>query len=143
MAETQTYAHHTRWDPIYHFFVVPVFLLSLIGGIVHLVRRPGLHAAWFLIFLAALCVLAVKARLYANKVQDRVIRLEQRLRLATLLSEPLRSSVSELTEEQLIGLRFASDAECPGLVQRALAEKLSRDVVKKAILNWQPDNFRV
>lgn len=76
-------------------------------------------------------------------MQDRVIRLEERLRLTQLLSEPLRSRIPELTEDQLVGLRFASDAEVPKLVERALKEKLSRKDIKQAIQNWRPDYWRV
>ncbi len=86
---------------------------------------------------------ALKIRLYALKVQDRVIRLEERLRLSSLCSEPLRSRLPELTEDQLIGLRFASDAEVPKLAERALSEKLSRADIKKAIQTWRPDYWRV
>jgi len=84
-----------------------------------------------------------KIRLYALKVQDRVIRLEQRLRLAIVLAEPLRSRIPELTEAQLIALRFASDAEVPKLAERALTEKLSQTDIKKAIQTWRPDYWRV
>jgi hypothetical protein len=82
-------------------------------------------------------------RLYALKVQDRVIRLEERLRLTQILQEPLRSRIPELTVDQLCGLRFASDAELPKLVERTLNEKLKRADIKKAIQNWRPDYWRV
>jgi len=142
MAE-QDFSHHTRFDPPFHFFILPVFAISLIAVIVHLVRRPGLHSAWMLVFALAAVAAVFKIRLYALKVQDRVIRLEERLRLATLLDPTLRPRIPELTESQLIGLRFASDAELPALAARALNEKLSREDIKKAVQHWRPDNWRV
>jgi hypothetical protein len=88
-------------------------------------------------------VFAGRTRSFVTHLQDRIIRLEERLRLSTVLQEPLRSRVTELTDSQLIGLRFASDAELPALVQRALDEKLSRRDIKKAIVEWRPDYARV
>ena len=152
MAENapQSYAHHTRWDPWFHFFVLPVFVLGLIMSLIHFFAhitegdfRDHVHAFLLILLAAALLVAVFKIRLYALKVQDRVIRLEERLRLTQLLSDPLRSRIPELTEGQLCGLRFASDAEVPKLVERTLNEKLSRKDIKQAIKTWRPDYWRV
>ena len=145
MAEkkAQTYANHVRWDPLFHFFVLPVFFLLALAGTVHFIWRPGLHSALMFIVAVALAIAVLKIRLYALRVQDRVIRLEERQRLASLLPEPLRSRIPELTVGQLVGLRFASDAEVAKLVERALSENLSREDIKKAIQTWRPDNLRV
>lgn len=140
---SQNYSNHTRYDPLFHFFILPVFAITLILAIVHLVRRPGLHSVWMLVVMVAAVVAVFKIRLYALKVQDRVIRLEERLRLASLLDESLRPRIVEFTESQLVGLRFASDAELPALAARALSEKLSRDAIKKAVQQWRPDDWRV
>jgi hypothetical protein len=139
----QTYANHARFDPLFHFFVIPVFALSTLAAVVLFLWHPSLHSAWRFVLLAAATVAVFKVRLYALRVQDRVIRLEERLRLASLLPEPLRLRIPEFTEDQLIALRFASDAEVPKLAERALAEKLSRADTKKAIQNWRPDYWRV
>jgi uncharacterized membrane protein YdbT with pleckstrin-like domain len=144
MAEAvQNYANHVRRDPLFHFFALPVFGVGLLAVIVRLIHHPQWHTAWLVVFLAAAVVAVLKSRLYALKVQDRIIRLEERLRLATLLPAPLRSRIGELSEEQLVGLRFASDAECAALAERALNEKLSRADIKKAVQNWRPDTWRV
>jgi hypothetical protein len=139
----QTFANHTRLDPLFHFVALPIFALSLIGGTIHLLWRPSFHTGSFFVISVAAVIALLKTRLYALKVQDRVIRLEERLRLATLLSEPLRSRIPELAEDQLIALRFASDAEVPKLVERVLSEKISRADIKKAIQTWRPDYWRV
>jgi len=148
--QPQTFANHTRWDPLFHFFIVPIFALALILTLFHFFYHFGhndfhenFHAFLLIVLAIALVTLVLKTRLYSLKVQDRVIRLEERLRLTQLLSEPLRSRIPELTEGQLIGLRFASDAEVAKLAERALNEKLSRKDIKKAIQNWRPDYWRV
>jgi Family of unknown function (DUF6526) len=152
MAETkpQTFANHGRLDPLFHFFVLPVFglgvLLTLIHFFAHIAEgdfHDHLHAFLLIMLAVALLVAVAKIRLYALKVQDRVIFLEERLRLTQLLADPLRSRISELNEDQLIALRFASDAEVSKLVERALNEKLSRKDIKKAIQNWRPDYWRI
>ena len=139
----QTFANHARFDPLFHFFALPVVVLSVIAAIVHFLWHPGLHTAALFVFSVALAIVVLKIRLYANRLQDRIIRLEERLRLSTLCSEPLRSRIPELTEAQLIALRFASDAEVPKLAERALTEKLSQADIKKAIQTWRPDYWRV
>ena len=152
MAETkpQNFANHTRWDPPFHFFVLPVFVLGLILTLVHFFAhitegdlRDHIHAFLLILLALAFLILAFKVRLNSLKVQDRVIRLEEQLRLMRLLPEPLRARIPELTEGQLCGLRFASDAELPKLAERSLNEKLSRTEIKKAIQNWRPDYWRV
>jgi hypothetical protein len=139
----QTLANHGRLDPPFHLFIVPVFAITFISSIVHLVIHPRWGTAWLVVVAFALLVLAFKTRLYALRVQDRIIRLEERLRLASLLSPPLRGRIGELSEAQLIALRFASDAEVPALTEKALANKLSRADIKKEIQNWRPDYWRV
>jgi hypothetical protein len=139
----QTFANHTKFDPAFHFFVLPVLAINLIAAIYHLFRFPGLGSAWFLVLSLALLALAGRTRAFATRLQDRVIRVEERLRLAAVLAEPLRSRIGELTDTQLVGLRFASDAELPALVQRTLDEKLSRSDIKKAVTSWRPDYSRV
>lgn len=146
----QTFANHTRFDPPFHFFILPIIALGVIFTFIHFFAhlshadfRDNLHAILLILLALALMTWVFKTRLYALKVQDRVIRLEERLRLMQLLPEPLRSRIPELTEGQLIALRFASDAEVPKLTERALNEKLSRNDIKKAIQNWRPDYWRV
>jgi hypothetical protein len=146
----QTFANHTRLDPPFHFFLLPLFGLLLLATLIHFFAhithgdfRDHFHAFALILLAFAFVVLTLKTRLYALKVQDRVIRLEERLRLATLLPEPLRSRIPELTGDQLIALRFASDAEVSKLAERALSEKLSRADIKKAIQTWRPDYWRV
>ena len=146
----QTFANHTRLDPAFHFFLLPVFGLGLVLTLVHFFAhitegdsRDHIHAFLLILLAAALLVAVFKIRLYALKVQDRVIRLEEQLRLMQLLPEQLRKRIPELTVSQLCALRFASDAELPKLAERALNEKLSRADIKKLIQNWRPDYWRV
>ena len=139
----QTFANHIRLDPPFHFFVIPVLGITVLFTIWNLIRDVSLHSAFMVVVALALLVLAFKCRLYALTVQTRVIRLEERLRLAALLPETLRAKIPQLTEGQLVALRFASDAEIPGLVEKALAANLPNKEIKKAIVNWRADYFRV
>lgn len=139
----QNFSNHSRLDPPFHFFILPAFSITFIIAIVHLATHPGLHSAWLVVLTLAALAAVFKMRLYALKVQDRVIRLEERLRLAILLDKPLRSRIGQLSESQLVALRFAPDAELPALVERALSQKLSKADIKKAISQWKPDYWRV
>jgi hypothetical protein len=139
----QSYSHHARQHLPFHFFLIPILITNLIITIVYLIRHPSLLAGWLVILSIALLTLGFLARVNPIKVQDRLIRLEERLRLSALLPEPLRLRIPELTEKQLIALRFASDAETPRLVEETLQSNLRAKDIKKRIENWRPDHFRV
>jgi Family of unknown function (DUF6526) len=145
MASTipQSYAKHTRLDPLFHFFLAPLSIAAIILSVNLLVRNPGTSSILWLLLAIGVFLTAFKARSYALKVQDRVIRLEERLRLAMLLPEAARARIGEFTESQLVGLRFASDAELPALAMRTLNEGLTRKQIKSSIQSWRADFFRV
>jgi Family of unknown function (DUF6526) len=145
MAKTspQSFAHHARTDPAYHFLLSALVLAALILAIIILVRHPSLEATALIVVVLALLVNTGLTRSYPLKVQDRVIRLEERLRLALLLPEAQRPRIKELTGQQLIGLRFASDDELPELAMRAVNEGLSSKQIKAAIVSWRDDHTRV
>jgi Family of unknown function (DUF6526) len=142
-ATPQCYANHSRLDPGFHFVLVPLVFVAIILSIISLVRHPGLHSILWLVLAIALLLTAGKARSNALKAQDRVIRLEERLRLSMLLPDAARPRISELTEPQLIALRFASDAELPALAMRSLNEGLTNKQIKTSIQSWRADTFRV
>jgi hypothetical protein len=139
----QTLANHAKFDPAFHGFLFGGSLVMLVASIVHMVQFPTWWSALGIFAVLWLIVLMFKVRLYAMKVQDRVIRLEERLRLEKLLPEPLRARASELNEGQLIALRFASDSEIPGLVEKTLAGNLDRKAIKALVQNWRADHWRV
>lgn len=141
--KAQSYASHAKIDPAFHFFVLPVLIINILVVAYLLIRHPGIGGAWLLLISVTLLVLATRLRSWATHLQDRVIRVEERIRLTAILPEPLRLRIAELSDSQIVGLRFASDAELPSLFQRALDEKLSRSDIKKAVTDWRPDYFRV
>jgi uncharacterized membrane protein YdbT with pleckstrin-like domain len=141
--QLQTFANHARWDPPFHFFVMPVALITTIAIIVRAVLEPRLWTVWLVVVALAGCVAILKIRLNALKVQDRVIRLEERLRMMSVLPETKRARIGELRDEQFVGLRFASDEELATLVERAISEKLSCKDIKRSVTKWRPDYLRV
>jgi Family of unknown function (DUF6526) len=140
----QTYANHARFHPPFHFFLAPGSILLLILGIVNVVRHYRRLDAWMLLLMGILFLAAVfLIRLNPLRVQDRLIRLEERLRLQALLSAEQGARIGELTESQLVALRFASDEELAALVARVLAAKTPAKEIKKGIVTWRADMFRV
>jgi Family of unknown function (DUF6526) len=146
MPAPQSAQSHARWDPLFHFVVLPILLLNIIFAIFLLVHHWPNHTVplgWWIVLSIVLFIIAGKSRGNALKTQDRIIRLEERLRLAALLSADELKRSHALTESQLIALRFASDDELPALAKRAVDEKLSSKEIKHSINRWKPDYFRV
>jgi len=143
MAE-QSFASHGRFVPLYHFFAVPVFVANLLWSLYRLWHLGISFAGIFgVILAAALLVLAFEARLFALAVQDRVIRLEERLRYERVLPADLQARCGDLSIGQIVSLRFACDAELPALTRKVLDEKLTeRKAIKQLIKTWKPDYQR-
>ena len=140
---TQNYKNHARWLPAFHFFVMPVLLINFLMTLWRLVQTPDTTTLWAVVVAAALWTLGLLARLQALSVQDRVIRLEMRLRLRELLPADLQSRVYELTPRQLVAMRFASDQEMPELAREVLSGNLpTTKAIKMRIKNWQADLLR-
>ena len=142
--QTQTYATHRRFHPIWHFFAVPVLVINVVWAAVIAVRHPlTIGAHWNVVVAVTLVIAVFAARVQTLTVQNRVIRLEMRLRLRDVLPGAMHGRIDGLSVSQLIGLRFASDAELPGLVDRCLSGELKDgEAVKKVIKDWQPDFVR-
>lgn len=139
----QSYSNHLRWFPLFHFVVSPILLAYTAWAIWVAFRSPGAEHVWAAVFAVGVFLAALSSRAMAVRVQDRVIRLEMRLRLAAILPDDLRPQILNLTPRQLIALRFASDAELPALVRQVVAGKLAdQKAIKKAIVNWQGDHLR-
>lgn len=138
----QNYSNHTRFVPAFHFFVLPVLMVNVGYQITMAVRGFSAGTVIGALTSVALLLAAVFGRVFALKVQDRVIRLEMRLRLEQVLQGPLRARIGELAVDQLVALRFANDSQLPELTQKALDEKTGRDDLKKAIKDWQADEVR-
>jgi len=144
MAErVQTYKNHPRLLPAYHFFVLPVLLVNVLNEVRKAWRYPSEGSLFLAVVAVALFTLAYLSRTMALTVQDRVIRLEMRLRLRQILSPELQTRIHDLTPRQLIALRFASDAELPELVREILDGKLTTvKEIKLRVKNWQGDWLR-
>ena len=139
----QSYKSHTRFFPPFHFFVIPVLLVNVLNEIRHVYQDPTRHSAWVLIVAVALLMLGLLSRVMALTVQDRVIRLEERLRMRQLLPPDLQAQIDALSPRQLVALRFASDAELADLVREVAAGKLATQKdIKLRVKTWRPDWLR-
>jgi hypothetical protein len=146
MAQPQSFKNHTRWDPPFHFFVLPMLLLNLGFAIYATIHSwPGYQHThlWWIAMSLVFFMMAFTSRASALRVQDRVIRLEEQLRLADLLPETKLDLIDALAIRQFIALRFASDAEVTALAQRAASEHLTDKQIKESIVSWRADHHRV
>jgi len=140
----QTYANHARFVPLFHFVTFGLLVVNALYRLYAVVRWFGAGTVIDALLGIALVLLAWSVRTFDARLQDRIIRLEMRLRLARLLPAELQPRIPELRPGQLIALRFAPDAEIPGLVNEIFAGKLTKSSeIKQRIQTWEPDYFRV
>ena len=142
--QTQSFETHTRYFPLFHFIASPLLALYLLYTLYVLVRFPSLAALATVVLAAGVNAALFAARTMVLVVQNRIIRLEMRLRLERVLgAAAAAAALANLAPASLIALRFASDAELPALIARVRSNELSTNrEVKQAIREWQPDYLR-
>ena len=142
--EPQNFKNHVKFVPLFHFFSAPVLIMNFMWCCVRLWKSHfAIEGFLGVVVAAGLLTTLLSARLAALAVQDRVIRLEERLRYARLLPEDLKARMGDFTIAQIVSLRFASDAELPGLARKVLSENLQdRKQIKRMVQNWRPDYLR-
>lgn len=139
----QSYATHTRWLPVWHYVAFPITALAALHLLYGAIRHPSVMSALWALYAFAITAGIFASRVMALTVQDRVIRLEMRLRLKEILPAPLYARFGELSMRHLVALRFAGDAEMAGLVERVLKGELSKEKeIKLAVKDWQGDAQR-
>ncbi|HEX4285158.1 MAG TPA: DUF6526 family protein [Terracidiphilus sp.] len=139
----QSLKNHGRLDPPFHIFTFGLYLANVVFAVITEIRRPDWLSAWYLVVSLLVIVPILKIRIYPLKVQDRVIRLEERLRLQALAPAEWHAQIYKLNEDQLIGLRFAGDDEVVELAKQAVEHGWSRQQIKERIKSWRPDDWRV
>jgi hypothetical protein len=142
-SDPQSFKNHGRLDPPFHLILATVLIVHLVIAICYAVQHFNFYSAWMVILSIAVWIPVLKLRQYPLKVQDRLIRLEERLRLQALAPEEWHAQIYRLTEGQLIALRFASDVEVVALAKLALTQNLDRKQIKERIQNWRADDWRV
>jgi L-cystine uptake protein TcyP (sodium:dicarboxylate symporter family) len=141
----QNYGNHHQYVPIFHYVLLPLLFLTVIGSLVNLVESWGDHtrlysASLIVVLSVASFLMLFLLRIFALKAQDRAIRAEENLRHFAIAGKLLDA---RLSVRQIVGLRFASDGEFVALAQRAASENLTEDAIKRAIKTWRPDTYRV
>jgi hypothetical protein len=140
--DVQNYGNHRRWNPPWHFGVMPILVLNALIAIIVLIRTPSRGTVWAAVVALTLVAALILLRRMALRVQDRVIRLEEHLRLGRLMPDR-HEDIEELSREQLIAIRFASDAEVPHMLDRITrGEITTQDEIKRAVQHWRPDHLR-
>jgi len=139
----QNYKNHAKFIPVFHYIALPLLLINFLAVLFGLAQDINFYALNELGLAVALIVVAVFTRLFALKAQDRVIRLEEQLRIQTLLPDALKANAGRLTMGQIVALRFASDEELAELTQDALDHNTPPNALKQAVKNWRPDYDRV
>jgi Family of unknown function (DUF6526) len=139
----QSFANHARYVPLYHVGIFGVLVVNLVWSLIRVVKGFSWPTVFGVVMAFALLGMFFYMRIFALTVQDRVIRLEMRLRLERLLAADLKGRIGDLTVEQLVGLRFASDEELPALVREVFEKNIAdRKEIKRRVKNWQADHLR-
>ena len=143
MSKSQSFENHTKIVPLYHGFVLVVFGVNVVSAVLNLVRAPSVAAGVAALVAVALVLAALYARVFALAVQDRVIRLEMRLRLRDVLPADQQATIPQFSVGQLVAMRFASDEELPALAATVLRDNVKdKKTIKKMIKNWLADHQR-
>jgi hypothetical protein len=143
MPKPQSYESHMKWDVLHHMIITPLLLLSVLATIFFWISFGWRFGVLWLFVSLMMLLISSKSRVYSLSLQDRLIGIEERLRLTALLPASEHAAISRLTRRQLIALRFAADEELPALAHRTLNESLDPKQIKRAIQNWRPDHHRV
>ena len=139
----QSYENHAKFIPVFHYIALPLLSVNFFGALFRVTQEISFYTLNDVGLAISLIVVAVFTRLFALKAQDRVIRLEEQIRMQTFLPDALKAHVGRLTMGQIVALRFASDEELVDLTQDALDQNTSPNALKQAVKNWRPDYDRV
>jgi len=140
----QNYAKHARYVPMYHLVLAAILLANLGWSIRRVIKWPTVGDGMTLLLAFGLLIVFAYGRAFPITVQDRVIRLEERLRMERLLPADLKARIGEFTLDQIVALRFAGDEELPDLARKVLTEGITkRRDIKRLVKTWRRDDLRV
>lgn len=140
----QNFQNHAKFVPVYHYYTAALLLALMIWAVIRLIQNFSIDTVMMLVLVVALFLIGLVARAFPLGAQDRIIRLEERLRMAEILPEDLKPHINEISTPDLIALRFASDEELPDLVRRTVAGEFKQPkAIKQAIRNWRADHHRI